>query len=310
MPEIRRLRYFLAVARELNFSRAAEQLHVAQPALSRQIRSLEQELGVELLVRTTHDVRLTEAGEYLLANGPRVVETTEELWRSVGTFGGGERGRIVFAFGTSGGYETAPRLLESVRSRLPGVQVITKVLPLQDILDGLGSGSLDIGMTRCATEVSEFEVSLVRQERQGVLLGGGHPLAEAAKVTLEQFGAEPILLHDRDANPGHYDAVMELYRRADLEPRVVRRQLVADLTYGPIVEGRAVSISGESVRDTLPETLRWIPLSPPVSFEVSLLARRHSRPAAVNAFLRAAAEAAAPLGWLDTAAGAGDAGSG
>ena len=94
MPDLRRLQYFLAVAEERNFTRAAARLHIAQPALSRQVRQLEQELGVELLHRTTHDFELTEAGRFLLDRGPQLLAMSEELWRSVRSFGSGELGTL------------------------------------------------------------------------------------------------------------------------------------------------------------------------------------------------------------------------
>lgn len=306
---MRRLRYFLAVADELNFSRAAERLHVGQPALSRQVRELEAELGVELLVRTTHEVTLTEAGEYLLANGPAVVDAVEELWRSAGSFGEGRQGTLAFAFGTSSGYETAPRLLEAVRERLPGLQISTRVLPLGEIFDSLASGSLDLGMVRCTAAPPELEGRLLRREPQGVLLRSDHPLAAGPTVSLAQIAGEPVLIHDRASNPGHYEAVVGLYRAAGLKPELRLRELVADLTYAPIVQGQAISISGESVKGALPGTLRWVPLAPTACFDVSLVVRAHRRPAALDALLHAAADAAVDLGWLDTP-GDGDARSG
>ena len=306
MPEMRRLRYFLAVAEELNFSRAAARIPVGQPALSRQVRELEAELGVELLVRTTHEVALTEAGKYLLANGPRVIGAVDELWRSVGSFGDGQQGTLVFAFGTSSGYETAPRLLEAVGERMPLLQFSTRVLLMPEVLKGLAVGSLDIGMIRCAPAMPELEACLVRREAQGVIVHSDHPLAAHSALSLGDL-AEPVLLHDRASNPGHYDAVIALYRAAGLEPELLLRKMATDFSHAPIVAGRAISVSGESVKDTLPGTLRWIPLSPPVSFDVSLLARAHRRPATLDALLRTAGEAAAGLGWLD-AAGHGDAG--
>jgi DNA-binding transcriptional LysR family regulator len=99
VAELRRLQYFLTVAQERNFTRAAERLHVAQPALSRQVRLLEQELGVELLHRTTHAFELTEAGAYLLERGPALLNAADELWRGVASFGAGERGGVVVAYG-------------------------------------------------------------------------------------------------------------------------------------------------------------------------------------------------------------------
>jgi DNA-binding transcriptional LysR family regulator len=102
------------VAGERNFTRAAERLRIAQPALSRQVRQLEQELGVALLHRTTHTFELTQAGEFLLERGSALVDDADALWRALRAFGAGERGSVVVAYGTSAGYDTAPRLLRGI----------------------------------------------------------------------------------------------------------------------------------------------------------------------------------------------------
>lgn len=107
-----------------------------------------------------------------------------------------------------------------------------------------------------------------------------------------------MLLHPREANPGHYDAVVGLCRERDVEPRVRLRTLSFDLTYGPILRAEAVAIVGESSRSELPEELSWLPLSPPVSFEVSLLVRPHNRSPAVDRMLDAATGIADALGWI------------
>jgi DNA-binding transcriptional LysR family regulator len=127
VTDLRRLQYFIAVARERNFTRAAERLHVAQPALSRQVRLLEEELGVELLHRTTHEFELTEAGEFLLERGPVLLGAADELWRTVRTYGTGERGGVLIGYGGSASYETAPRLLQALTERYPGIAVTTAV---------------------------------------------------------------------------------------------------------------------------------------------------------------------------------------
>ena len=120
MPELRRLRYFVAVATERNFTRAAERLHVAQPALSRQVRLLERELGVQLLRRTTREVTLTDAGRHLLERAPALLSATDDLWRSVRSFAAGEQGSVTLGYGTSAGYETAPSCSRRSRAGCPG----------------------------------------------------------------------------------------------------------------------------------------------------------------------------------------------
>jgi DNA-binding transcriptional LysR family regulator len=292
MLDLRRLRYFVVVASERNFTRAAERLHIAQPALSRQVRQLESELGVELLHRTTHSVELTDAGRELLERGSRVLDDADALWRTMRGYGAGAVGRVVVAYGTSAGYDTAPRLLRAVGERLPELDLDTRVLAVGEIVAGIGDGTVDVGLVRCPPETTGLETRPLRDEAQGLLVHAGHPLAGAEHARLSDL-ADPVLLHPREANPGHYDAVVALIGDAPVELRDVS----FDLAQTPVAEGRAVAIVGESTRVGLAADLAWVPLEPPVALPIKLLARRLDRPPAVERLLAAAEEIAAELGW-------------
>ncbi len=298
MTDLRRLQYFVAVARERNFTRAAERLHVAQPALSRQVRLLEQELGVELLHRTTHEFELTAAGEFLLERGPALLSAADELWRSVRTYGTGERGEVVVAYGASASYETAPRLLHALAESHPGITITTTVKSVGEIVAGVSDGSIDLGLVRCPPQNAGLEARTIRLERQGLLLRRDHRLASRSAVSLLALADDTLLLHPREANPDHYDAVLGLCREQGVEPRVLLRTLSFDLAYTPILRAEAVAIIGESSRAGLPDELCWLPLVPPASFEVSLLVRRHNRSPAVGRMLDAATGIADALGWI------------
>src|SRR3954452_5884181 len=215
VPDLRRLGYFVAVPEERNFTRAAERLHVAQPALSRQIRLLEDELGVELLRRTTHDVELTEAGALLLERGSGLLGDADALWRAVARVAAGGRGTVRLAYGASSGYETAPKLLAALAERLPELVVETQVLATPAILAGVADGSLDAGIVRCAPSGL-----LLRRAPQGVLLDPDHPqgallrpdrpLAARDAIAVSELRGELLLIHPRAENPGHYDALLGL----------------------------------------------------------------------------------------------------
>lgn len=246
VTDLRRLRYFLAVARERNFTRAAQRLHIAQPALSRHVRLLEQELGVELLHRTTHQFELTDAGRFLLERGPAVRSAADELWRSVRTFGAGERGEIILAYGASASYEVAPSLVKELIERLPEVAMKTTVKSLSEIVAGVADGSFDVGLVRCAPEIAGLEARAIRAERQGVLLRRDHRLASGTTVALRDLAGETLLLHPREANPGHYDAVVGACRDQGFEPRILLRTLSFDLAHSPVVDAQGVAIIGES----------------------------------------------------------------
>jgi DNA-binding transcriptional LysR family regulator len=298
VTDLRRLQYFVAVAQERNFTRAAERLHVAQPALSRQVRLLEQELGVELLHRTTHQFELTEAGAFLLERGPVLLDAADELWRNVRMYGTGEQGGLLIAYGGSASYDTAPRLVRALTERHPGIAVTTAVKSVDEIATGLRDGSIGLGLVRCAAQTADLEMRTIRLERQGLLIRRDHRLASRSAVSIGDVADDPLLLHPRDANPGHYDAVLALCREQGFEPRVLLRTLSFDLAYTPVLRGEAVTVIGESSSSLgLPGELVWLPLSPPVSFPVSLLARRHNRSPAVNRLLDAAAAICGELGW-------------
>jgi DNA-binding transcriptional LysR family regulator len=298
VTDLRRLHYFLTVAQERNFTRAAERLHIAQPALSRQVRRLEQELGVELLYRTTHEFELTEAGRYLLERGPALLGASEELWRSVRSFGSGERGALIVAYGPSVSYETAPKLLTALAARCPEIALSTDVRPTAEVLAAVAAGSVDVGLVRCPPRTSELETWTIRLEPLGVLMLRRHPLAAESSVDLADLADETLLMHRREKNPGHYDALLALCRQRDVEPRIQLRALSFDPAQTPLVCGEAVTITGESSQVGLPTELVWLPIRPPAQLEVGLVARRYGRPPALDSLLEAATPVAAELGWL------------
>jgi len=302
VPELRRLRYFLAVGRARNFTRAAEQLRVAQPALSRQVRLLEQELGVELLRRTTHEVELTPAGRHLLDEGPALLAAADELWRATRAFGTGLRGAVVLGYGASAGYETVPLLLRALADRAPGLQVTTRLLSLGEILDGLRDGTLDVGVARCPPRSPDLTARVLRDERQGALLRRDDDRAGGAAFALAALGESALLLHPREANPGHYDGVLGILRERGVDPRVRHRSVTLDLAQTPIVAGEAIAIVGESSRSGVPDELVWLPLEPPATLEVQLLVRSARRTPAADAVVAAAEAIADELGWRGDAA--------
>jgi hypothetical protein len=235
----------------------------------------------------------------LLERAPGVLGAADDLWRGVRAFAAGERGTVVIGYGASAGYETAPRLLEAIAERLPALAVDARVMATGAILDAVGDGTLDAGLVRCPPARHGLEAGVVRRERQGVLLRRDHALAAGAAVALAGLAEAPVLLHPRAANPGHYDAVLDLCRAAGVEPRVLERSAALDLAQTQVVEGRAVAIVGESSRTVLPAELTWVALDPPVALDVALVARARDRSPALERLLATAAEAAAAMGWLD-----------
>src|SRR5215471_5569729 len=177
MAEIRQLRYFIAVAEELNFSRAAERLHMAQPPLSVAIRQLEQELDTPLLTRTTRDVRLTDAGRAFL-DGARA--TLAELDRSIleaRRVSSGELGQLRVAFSWGARFVTLPALGQAFRASYPKVELLTEEMWNSRMPEALRSGQIDLAVSLCPELSGELSYERIRSESVVALVPKDHGLA-------------------------------------------------------------------------------------------------------------------------------------
>jgi LysR family transcriptional regulator, benzoate and cis,cis-muconate-responsive activator of ben and cat genes len=299
-PEARLLRYFLAVAEELNFTRAAERLRIAQPALSAQIRRLEAQLGVQLFERSTRSVALTEAGRAVQDRGPGALQALTEVWDAARRAGRGELGRLRIAYSPSAGYETAPALVRAMRERYPGIELTAEVLPTPDLVQAVRDGHVEVGLARTPAPVDGVRLRTVRLEPLGALMPAGHPLAGRHAVGLAELADHPILMHPRAANPVQFDLVRELFARAGLSPRLVERPVAFDPTMRMVRDGEAIALAGASLAEGLAADVRWIPLAGEgARVAVGLVLRDGEPPPAADRFERVAMATAAAAGWLD-----------
>lgn len=293
----RRLTYFLAVAREGSFSRAAEALHVAQPAVSRQVALLEAELGVRLLERGPAGVRPTDAGRRLAERGGALADAAAALRDELGAYAGGTRGRVRLGYSTSSGYGTAPHLITALRRRLPDLDLAAGVHPTPALAPAVRGGALDFALVRCAPAEPDLEAVVVRREPLGVLLATAHPLAGRAELCLGDLAEQPLALHDRADNPGHYDLVVGACRAAGFDPRVVTPPTPFDPAYGALVQEHAVCLVAESARSGAPPSLVWRGLRDAPVVEVSLVRRAADTTPAVIRALTALTDEAAACRW-------------
>ena len=298
-PEDRLLRYFLAVADELNFTRAAERLHIAQPSLSAQIRQLEAQLGTRLLRRSTRSVSLTEAGQALHARGPAALAGLEGAWQAARDAGRGIVGTLRLAYTLSAGHDTVPRLVEALRDAHPGIVLTTDVLTSPQVLLAVRDGSADVGLARAPAPVDGVRLRPLRLDAAGILLAADHPLAESETVDLRRVADHPVVLHPRDANPAHHDFIRHLFASRGLQPSFVERDIAFDLSHRSITEGTAVTVVGRSTAVRLPPDLRWIPLEEPVAVTVALVLPAGEHPAIADRFTEVALTHADAQGWLE-----------
>jgi DNA-binding transcriptional LysR family regulator len=292
VPELRHLRYFVVVAEELNFSRAATRLHMAQPPLSVAIRQLEQELGTELFVRTSREVRLTEAGRVLLGGAQRTLAEADRAVTATKRAAAGDLGRLSVAFSWSARFETLPALGRELRARHPDVELLTQEMWNADMAPALRRGKVDVAVSLCPELAPDIADEVIRTEQPVVILSALHPLAREPAIALAALEDDELLLFPRELAPRLHDVFVGVCRRAGVEPRLRSESFHTgwDLLLLPDIP--VVALAPGSVASGLPDGVVAVPLSGSTdALETRLLWRDDDRSPTVDAF-RAAARTA------------------
>ena len=219
--ELRHLRYFVTLAEELHFGRAAEKLHISQPPLSMQIRALEGELGVMLFNRTQRHVALTQAGHALLQEARQILARVEQAVLITRRAGRGEIGELAVGFISVADYNVLPVVLREFRRKFPLVNLTLREATTDAQIRDLITGRLDVGfLLPPVTEAALESVSILREPLIAAL-PEKHPLAKkAGKLALEKLKDEPFILFPRTNAPGLYDDVVSCCKAAGFSPRV------------------------------------------------------------------------------------------
>ena len=292
MIELRHLRYFIAVAEELNFSRAAERVHMAQPPLSAAIRQLERDLGVELFIRTTREVRLTDAGRAFLQGARRTLAEAERAAADAKRAAAGELGRLRIAYSWSTRFETLPALGRAFRASHPDVELLAQEMWNARMPAAFASGGIDVALSLCPEIAPELELAPIRAERVVALLPESHPLARENAIPLSALADEEFVVFPRDIAPRLHDAFMAIYRRAGFEPRVRNESFHTGWDLGVLAEIPAAAVAPQTVTGGLPDGVLAVAISEPTdSLETCLVWREDDTSPAVAAFVAAARSA-------------------
>ena len=248
IPDLRLLRYFVAVAEELHFRRAAERLHVAQPGLSQQIKVLERRIGVRLLERTSRQVRLTAAGGLLLAESRRLLAETERAIDRVRRTGRGEIGRLTVAAIGSATYDVVPRLLRAHRERYPDVEVVLREMSTPAQVHALRAGEIDVGLLRLPADTADLATHTVREDRMALMLPEVHPLARKARIPLRALAREPLIIFPAAPRPSWADTVIAACRDAGFEPIVTQEAMESATVVSFVAAGIGIAVVPEGLR--------------------------------------------------------------
>ena len=211
--EIKHLRSFVTLAEELHFGRAAQRLSIVQPALSMQIKMLEEELGVRLFERNRHSVALTEVGSLFLPEARATLYQSAHAADVARACGRGEIGRVRFGFVSSVLPELLPRLIRSLHARFPRIELELKDMPGPDQAVALKSGQLDFGLMRLPAAIPGIHTREVLQESFIVALPGDHPLVTCASLRPTDLSQLPVFTLARRYAPGFYDELMQALTR-------------------------------------------------------------------------------------------------
>lgn len=300
--ELRQLRYFVTLADELHFGRAAARAHIVQSALSQQLKRLERELGVRLIDRDTHHVKLTQAGQaflvevrQIIAHVDRAAEAAQGKTRTVST--------LLVGVGDSS-YDTMPQILRRAQDSRPDLAIHRVEVGVPQQVEMLRDARLDVGFGRAARLPTSLAAELVRLDPLGILLPADHMLTALPSVPLPTLAEERLLLADDERAPEFNEFIRELCRSAGFIP-VYYRGSVGSVrgAHDLVAQGRCLFCVPSSCTDSPPGVV-WKPLTEPKAwYPWSLMWRAGDHTEGLRALVAAARSLSSKLEWLEPGQG-------
>ncbi|SEH03104.1 DNA-binding transcriptional regulator, LysR family [Nonomuraea solani] len=301
--ELRQLRYFVTLAEELHFGRAAAREHIVQSALSQQIQRLERELGVRLLDRSTHHVGLTPAGVAFLIEARQILDhvgRAEQAARSAAASAPTLRVGIIDA-----GYDTMPQILRELQHAHPDITIHQVEAGTPEQYRQLADGRLDIAIGHASRTPAEVTSKLIRLDPLGVLVPNDHAFADMTDgVPVAALAGEPLLLGEESQTPELNEFVLQLCRSAEIAPAIYEgtvesTRAAADL----VLQNRCVHCVPASFRTSNRPGTTWRPLIEPTAhYPWSLLWHQDNPSSHIATVINSARQLAERLGWLESAA--------
>jgi DNA-binding transcriptional LysR family regulator len=219
--DLRRVRYFVAVAEELHFRRAAERLHIAQPALSQQVRKLEQELGVELLHRTKRGVALTSVGSVFLDEARHLLRHADETARMARNARAGGGARLRLGHLADAVPAVLPRAISAFAAQCPAVEIVPETAAPRRAVEDVRAGRLDIAVVGLPASAAGLNVTPFAAEPMVAAIAERHLLSGRPQLALSSLSATPLAILPRAANPAFHDAVLAACRDAGVSPTLI-----------------------------------------------------------------------------------------
>lgn len=259
--ELRHLRYFTAVARELNFSKAAQTLNIAQPPLSRQIRDLETEIGAELFNRKVRPMQLTAAGRFLHEQAEQILARIDEVVAGTQRIAEGQRAWFGIGFVPTTLYTVLPDLIRRFRKSHPDVDIgLSELTSLQQVA-ALKAGRIDIGFGRLMLRNPEIICEVMHDETLAVVLPLGHPLADNETVSLTELLDDGLILYPARPRPSYADQVIEIFKSRGMMPVVAFEVNEMQTALGLVASGAGITLVPVSARRLIREDVVYVQLA-------------------------------------------------
>jgi len=292
--ELRHLRYFVAVAEMENVSRAATQkLHVAQPSLSRQIRDLENEVGVQLLERTAKSVRLTDAGRAFLDEARAILKRADEAVAKARGVAGKQELRVGdWPLGTG---RVMPMLLRAYQQAMPNVHVKLHDWTVDQNIAGVRDGRLELAILLSPLKgnvLAEFRFQELAKARVCLAVSSKHPFARRQSVSLADAAREPFIGLIREKYPRYQEYVTAIFAKVSVKPRIVEDHDGWAGVFSAVEAGTGVTIASDAFRDPLSARVKLVRLTPePKRVVIGIVTRKGKLSPAAEKFCQCAREA-------------------
>ncbi len=296
--ELRHLRYFVVVAEELNFTRAAKLLQMAQPPLSQQIHHLEAELGVTLFHRSKRRIALTDAGQVFLEEARRTLVQAEHACRMAQRAQRSEIGRLVMGFVGEATYDLLPIMLQAYRTRFPQVEIVLREMTTMQQVQALQEGSIHLGVLHPPLPETGLKLHILREEPFVIVLPPTTHFAPDEQLSLSALSEEPFVLFPRAISPGVHDQVISLCNQAGFSPTIVQEAAELHTILGLVAVGIGVSLLPASVRLLRSQGVVYRALSQTGTQARTALAwRQDARSSVLFTFLEVAKQSFASTKW-------------
>ena len=290
------MRYFVAVAEMENVSRAALKLHVSQPALSRQIRDLEDEIGFSLLERTAKSVRLTDAGRAFLDNARALLQNADEAVTKARAVASAEPTELHVGYSPTPTAEILPKTLRAFQAAMPNVHVRLHDWSNKDILEGIRDGRLQLGLIvppLKASALHDVRYEELFHERVCVAVAPQHPFARRRAIPISEVAAEPLIGLTREDYPNYYDYLSMIFSKVKQKPRVVEEHDSFSGIISAVEAGTGVTIGADTLSHSFGNRVKVLHITPePKPISVGIVGAKGRLSPAAEKFWQCAREAA------------------